>query len=176
MELERLRKQYVALRDSPMNLRKPGRVMDMSIIKKKGRELNARLRQAVEYKSIKQHLSEDSELAEALVLKLLMDLYLFLNVSHSFNPEQFRPTAKMILSRCKGLTMEDVSICFHKVKSAEYKPAYGRLDGQVILGWLDEYKKERQKRQAERQQNLHLSNRFYADRVNERILRRYKKR
>lgn len=175
LELQRLRRKYLHLKNTPLQHRLPGRLTEMSLILKKGKEIRGELDRSESYKSIRQYLSEDAELAEALVLKLIMDLYLFLNVSHSFNPEQFRPTAKMILAKCKGLTLEDVSVCFHKVKASEYKPSYGRLDGQVILGWLNEYKKDRLKRHQEQQQNLHLSQQFYSERLNERILKRTKK-
>jgi len=174
-ELEELRGRYCQLRDMPMSRRGSGRMVEMSLIIKKGKALQRELGQAEEYKSIKQHLGDDPELAEALVLQLIMDLYLFLNVSHSFNPDQFRPTAKMVLAKSKGLTIEELTICFHKVKANEYKSSYGRLDGQVILGWLEQYKKERRERLAQQQQNLHLSTRFHSERLNERILTRAKK-
>lgn len=107
------------------------------------------------FPSIKALQKENNDLLRACLAELLSDLALFLNLNNTLSVEQINQVSQAIIAECKGLTLEDIAICLNKGKTGKYGQVF-RLDGAVILAWLDKYKQERQEQWMNRKLNNHL--------------------
>lgn len=94
--------------------------------------------------------SGGGEKMAAFVELNLASLASFCNLSGSINPGQIQTTVHMILQEFGNLTIADVNLIFRRAKMGEYGPFYGRLDGQMILSWFNQYLDERCEYFAER--------------------------
>jgi hypothetical protein len=79
----------------------------------------------------------------ALLSLLLTDLVLFFNVGKIMSPAQIAQTVALILEDYDWLCIEDLKVCFNNAKKGVYGKLYDRIDGQVILEWIDAYARER---------------------------------
>lgn len=79
----------------------------------------------------------------ALVTIFLIDTVTFFNVGKSMDDVQITATAKMILSEYYFLKPEDFKVCFDRAKKGYYGKLYDRLDGSIIMEWLNKYIDER---------------------------------
>jgi hypothetical protein len=56
---------------------------------------------------------------------------------------QCQETAILILETYPSLTIADINLIFKKAKLGKFGAMYDRLDGQLILSWVDAYFSER---------------------------------
>ena len=78
------------------------------------------------------------EKAKALLVIILADAIEFFNVSNSMNPAQIAQTVEIILD-CHGwLKIDDFKLCFNQAKRGFFGQVY-RMDGNVILSWIERY-------------------------------------
>lgn len=157
-----LRKRMDEIKNTPLSERKPSAMVEWLKCKLEGIELKERYLQIPTYNGIRDLMIEDKEKLEACVCRLITDVYLVLNFSQTLKIDQIRPIAQSVISESKGLTIEDLAICFDKGKKGLYGKEF-RLDSHVLLGWLYKYKEDRQKAIANQQTQLYLSNRFGGD-------------
>lgn len=79
----------------------------------------------------------------AYIMGWIVNLREFINVSNAMTDEQTRMTAAMIVTEYQNLNIADINLIFRNAKLGRYGQFYGRLDGQMILGWFDKYFEER---------------------------------
>lgn len=80
--------------------------------------------------------------ARAVMGIILSDLVDFFNVSQSMNPPQMAQVIDMILDTYGYLKIEDFRLCFNWAKRGFYGQVF-RIDGNVILTWLEKYVDDR---------------------------------
>lgn len=77
-------------------------------------------------------------------LSILLDqVQLFFNVSVPMSPAQISITCDLILERFGNYKIQDFQICFRKAMAGDYGKLYNRIDGAIILEWLNTYDNER---------------------------------
>ena len=90
------------------------------------------------------------QLKAALVFPIV-DLLDFFNVP-SMSDRQIAQTINLIIETYPYLKMDDIVLCFKKVKKGSYDSAktnesyervYNRIDGRMIMDWLKRYDSER---------------------------------
>jgi hypothetical protein len=99
---------------------------------------------------------QDDQELEDMLLILLNDLRLFFAVDNMISTEGLKGLVPIIVHEYKGLSLEDVALCFMQAKKGYYGEVYNRLDGQVILGWLRKYDQEKRSRHLERMYSTHI--------------------
>lgn len=87
------------------------------------------------------------EAGEAAVLAFLVititDVVDFINVSKTMGAKQIIATARMIADDYYYLKPEDFKLCFNNAKKGVYGKLYDRIDGQIMLDWIERYCAER---------------------------------
>lgn len=73
----------------------------------------------------------------------ILNLQSFVNVSSKMSEAQIDETAEIIAVDYNNLNLADINLVFSTAKKGGYGQFYGRLDGQMILGWFDKYFNER---------------------------------
>lgn len=58
-------------------------------------------------------------------------------------PEQVYMTAELIVSDFYYMNVADINHIFKSAKMGHYGQLYGRIDGQLILSWFEQYSKDR---------------------------------
>ena len=87
------------------------------------------------YKSYKENEEKTVDILMLMMLKF-QDFY---NCKSKMNREQVEETAFLIIERYRGLNFVDIGMCLKLAKMQE--KIYDRIDGGMILGWLDLYDK-----------------------------------
>lgn len=82
-------------------------------------------------------------MVKALIVHAITDLNNFLNFQNIMTVPQITETALMILSDYNALKIEDIMVCFNNGKKGHYGQLYGRIDGQIIMLWLQQYSTDR---------------------------------
>jgi predicted GIY-YIG superfamily endonuclease len=80
----------------------------------------------------------EEELLDTLKL-MVADVVRFHKTTDKIDASQATETAFMIMDTFKGLTIEDVALCFYSAKSGKFGEVYNRIDGPVIMNWLHAY-------------------------------------
>jgi len=81
----------------------------------------------------------------AILVVVVTDLVDFFNVGKTMSPQQVASTVILIREEYPYFRIEDFKLCFTNAKKGIYGKVYDRIDGAVILEWLDKYSLERQK-------------------------------
>jgi hypothetical protein len=82
------------------------------------------------------------EKAISVLILILNDAIDFFNVSNSMNANQILTTAEMILDHYGWLKIDDFKLCFNMAKRGIYGQIY-RIDGNIILSWIESYINDR---------------------------------
>lgn len=85
------------------------------------------------YKSYK----ENEERSIDILMLMMLKFQDFFNCKSKMNREQVEETAYIIVERFRGLNYVDVGMCLKLSKMNE--KIYDRIDGGMILEWLDKY-------------------------------------
>jgi len=88
---------------------------------------------------IKNTVSETD--ARALISLAICEVCDFFNVGKNMNDTQVALTADLIIEQYWHLKPEEIKYCFRRAMCTE--KLFDRLDGNIILGWLEAYDKER---------------------------------
>ena len=83
------------------------------------------------------------EVTHAFLWQELSNTVKFLNVGKSMNIEQVKLTAQYIIDDYSNLNLLDFKLFFAKFRKGEFGQAYDRIDGQLILQALADYKSGR---------------------------------
>lgn len=88
----------------------------------------------------------NKDLGSTEVLKAVISMIVrtteFFNVPKLTNM-QIKMTAEMICKEYYYLNFADINLCFENAMKGKYGELYNRIDGQVIMIWLDKYTTER---------------------------------
>jgi|TARA_R110000822_G_scaffold2454_2_gene11731 hypothetical protein len=79
------------------------------------------------------------------VVLLLIEASKFFNVKNGLNEETLYDIADLIISEYKHYTMYDIGLCLKMAKLGRFGKVYERLDGGVIMDWISQYEKQRDK-------------------------------
>jgi hypothetical protein len=85
---------------------------------------------------------EPNKLTSALTA-LITDLALFLNVGKQMNIAQIMETVELVKTEYYFLNLADLQLCFKNIKKGKYGQLYDRLDGQIIMNFIQQYSDER---------------------------------
>lgn len=109
----------------------------------------------------------------SILVLLVNDTLDFFNVPETMNAKQVAITVDLIIDTYPYMQVDDIALCFRNAMKGNYGRIYNRIDGQIILGWLREYNKERCTAADELGYNEHLAHKsrdslptqgiFYAD-------------
>lgn len=77
----------------------------------------------------------------ALLSIAVCELCDFFNVGKNMNDKQIAMTVDLILEHYWYMHLEEIKFCFRRAMRRE--KLYDRLDGSIIMGWLNEYDAER---------------------------------
>lgn len=102
----------------------------------------------------KRTVGEDK--ATSVLVLILNDVIDFFNVSNSMNANQILTTAEMILDNYSWLKIDDFKLCFSQAKRGLFGQVY-RMDGNLILSWIESYIKDRINFADEKSYAEHLS-------------------
>lgn len=97
----------------------------------------------------------EEELTDTLQL-MVIDVVKWHKTSEVMTTEQIFQTAWMIMDTFRGLTLEDIALCFYQAKNAKFGEVYNRVDGSVIINWLHAYKDKMQAIGMEQELTKHL--------------------
>jgi hypothetical protein len=82
------------------------------------------------------------EKTRSVLVLILNDLTDFFNVGNSMNAAQILTTAEIILNTYGWLKVDDFKLCFNQAKRGLYGQVY-RMDGNIILSWIEQYIRDR---------------------------------
>lgn len=99
---------------------------------------------------------DEQELNDKISL-LLIDLIKYHKTSDMMSTDELVLLATRIIWQFGGLTVEDIAIAFEKAKNGEYGQVFNRVDGSVVMTWLQKYQGHVQAVAMERQRILHSS-------------------
>ena len=83
------------------------------------------------------------EVTKVWIFDQLSDYALFVNAGKNFSKEQLNQTADLIMMAYSNFHMTDFKLFFTRCKLGHYGKLFDVLDGQILLGWLAEYKNDR---------------------------------
>lgn len=81
--------------------------------------------------------------ARATVGYLIAEALEFFNATETMNDRQVAMTVDLILEEYPYMQPDDLKLCFRNAMKMKYGRLYNRIDGQIIMGWLREYNRER---------------------------------
>lgn len=81
--------------------------------------------------------------ARAVLVILIADALEFFNVGNTMTDTQVAMTVDLIIEEYPYMKTDDFKLCFKNAMKMKYGENYNRIDGQIIMGWLREYNKER---------------------------------
>ena len=93
--------------------------------------------------------------ARAVLVLIVTDALEFFNASETMNDRQVAVTVDLILEEYPYMQADDITLCFRNAMKGRYGKLYNRIDGQVIMGWLREYNRERCTLASEQSYNEH---------------------
>ena len=94
--------------------------------------------------ALSEYRKETSEThLQALLVVLVNDLVGFFSVGKTMGQSQLVQTVQLIIEDYYYLNIEDLKLCFNNAKKGLYGKVYDRVDGNIILGWLQQYAAER---------------------------------
>ena len=81
--------------------------------------------------------------ARAVLAILIGEVVSFFNVGKTMNDTQVAMTCDIIIDNYPEFKLEDFKLCFRNAMAIKYGKLFDRLDGSVIIEWLNKYSKER---------------------------------
>jgi len=87
--------------------------------------------------SLFKSFKENEEMSIDILMLMMLKFQDFFNCKSKMNKEQVEETAYLIVQKFRGLTYVDIGMCLKLSKMNE--KIYDRIDGNMILEWLDKY-------------------------------------
>lgn len=89
--------------------------------------------------------------AMKLIMMLISNTAMFFNVNNNLNEHQMVQIAQAIIGRFGYDNIEDIVLALKDARMGLCDKVYGRIDGEVILGWIERY----MERKAEELEKIH---------------------
>ena len=93
--------------------------------------------------------------ARSVLVLIVNDMLDFFNAAGDMNDTQVAMTVDFILEEYPYMQADDITLCFRNAMKGKYGKLYNRIDGQIIMGWLREYNRERCTVASEQSYNEH---------------------
>jgi len=87
----------------------------------------------------------NEEITRDEICLLLVETNKFFSVKNGLNEDIVYDVADLILAEYKHLTMLDLGLCFKMAKLGRFGKVYERLDGGIIMDWIYQYARQRDK-------------------------------
>jgi len=87
--------------------------------------------------SLFKSFKENEEMSIDILMLMMLKFQDFFNCKSKMNKEQVEETAYLIVQKFRGLTYVDIGMCLKLSKMNE--KIYDRIDGNMIIGWLEKY-------------------------------------
>ena len=91
-----------------------------------------------------------------VIATIIINTAEFLNVP-KLTDVQIKMTAEFIYEEYDYLNIADLNLCFKNAMKGKYGKLFNRLDGQIIMMWLEEYRVERDEFAEERSYQKHMA-------------------
>jgi len=95
--------------------------------------------------SIGKLLNFNEEITRDEISLLLIETNKFFSVKNGLNEDIVYDITDLILAEYKNFTMYDIGLCFKMAKLGRFGKVYERLDGGIIMDWVYQYAKQRDK-------------------------------
>jgi hypothetical protein len=105
--------------------------------------------------TIRKQYSED--FITAYIALWIDNLNDFVNAPRKMSPAQMEETAVILYQEYHYFNLADINLVFRRIKKGEFGQLFADIDGVKILGWFDQYARERMRTAAD-QQLTHHSN------------------
>lgn len=79
---------------------------------------------------------------KAILAMILTDTALFFNTGQNMNQDQIVQLAEMVIEDYYFLKIDDLKLCFKNAMKGRYGQIF-RIDGSIVLSWLEKYQEER---------------------------------
>lgn len=89
--------------------------------------------------------------AMKLIMMLISNTAMFFNVNNNLNEHQMVQIAQAIIGRFGYDNIEDIVLALKDARMGLCEKVYGRIDGEVILGWIERY----MERKSEELEKIH---------------------
>lgn len=80
---------------------------------------------------------------KAILTIIIQDVINFYNVVRPMSDVQIAGTIDIVLTEYWYLRPEDFKLCFNRAKTGKYGKVLDRMDGSIILSWIEAYVQER---------------------------------
>lgn len=81
--------------------------------------------------------------ARAACVLMIADVTEFFNTGETMSDIQIAMTVDLIIEEYPYFKMDDLRLCFKNAMKQKYGRIYNRIDGAIIMGWLQQYNKDR---------------------------------
>jgi hypothetical protein len=99
-------------------------------------------------------------------LSIMLDqVQTFFNITVPMSAPQIAITCDLILERFGNYKIQDFQICFRKAMAGDYGKLYNRIDGAIILEWLNTYDKERTEEIVKLRERKHVETKMTAAQI-----------
>lgn len=115
----------------------------------------AALSNSTQYAKLFDLVQQDEQECISQIMLILIDAIKYFNTSEHMDKEQIQETAYLVAGTMTDLTLEDVAYCIHQAKVGEHGKVYNRIDGGVIMNWLQDYRNKKRAKLAEIEQSKH---------------------
>lgn len=132
-----------------------GRIQHMKTLKKIGQELKMQLAEMPKLYTLYELRKEQEEPTVKTLKLMIIGVVEYFQTSQILSTGLIEEVSLRIMHRFGGLTIEDVALCFHRVKNGDYGDVYNRVDGGAIMKWLQSYEDEVQQIGIERNRRIH---------------------
>ena len=100
-------------------------------------------------------LSINEQITRDEISLLLVETNKFFSVKNGLNEDIVYDITDLILAEYKNFTMYDIGLCFKMAKLGRFGKVYERLDGGIIMDWIYQYAKQRDKRIIQNAEDEH---------------------
>lgn len=95
-------------------------------------------------RSLAKFQAENGDMAlNAFLTHVLTDLVMFFNVGKTMNEAQIVELVRLIKVDYYFLRPSEIRYCFDNAKKGKYGALYDRIDGSIIIEWIEKYLEER---------------------------------
>lgn len=150
-QLDTLRKSYSFYKENKV----ADRVKHLAAIKKMASQLKDQLSRTPQFDYlVTLRTQNEDELLRTLKL-MILSVVKYFNTTEVMSRDLVEETALRVAFNFGDLTLEDIALCFHQAQNGEHGKIYNRVDGAVIMDWLQTYRKRVQEIGMERNRVRH---------------------